>query len=82
MPKPINHTGDSDMAYNIHIPAGVKVLREKGNTLVTLTNDVYVKADREEDGGFIYTVGHNRYYTSAGLCNWTGPDGTKFLTPC
>ena len=70
------------MAYNIHIPAGVKVLREKGNTLVTLTNDVYVKADREEDGGFIYTVGHNRYYTSAGCCNWTAPNGTKFFTPC
>ena len=68
------------MTYNIHIPAGVKVLRKKGNKLVTLIGDVYVEANREADGGFIYTVGHNRYYTSAGCCNWTAPDGTKFLT--
>jgi len=65
------------MKYNLHIPAGVKVLRKKGNKLVTLIGDVYVEADREADGGFIYTVGHNLYYTSAGCCNWTAPDGTK-----
>jgi len=59
------------MTYNIHIPAGVKVLREKGNKLVTLTDAIYVEANREEDGAFVYTVGGNRYCCSAGCCDWT-----------
>jgi hypothetical protein len=68
------------MMYEIHIPAGVKVLREKGNKMVTLSGDVYVKANREADGAFVYTVDGNRYCCSAGCCNWTAPDGTKFET--
>ena len=46
--------------YEIHIPAGVKVLREKGNKMVTLSGDVYVEANREADGAFVYTVDGNR----------------------
>jgi len=69
------------MMYEIHIPAGVKVLREKGNKIITLSGDVYVEAYRDVDGAFIYTVGGDRYCCSAGCCNWTAPDGTKFETP-
>jgi len=63
--------------YEIHIPAGVKVLREKGNKMVTLSGDVYVEANREADGAFVYTVDGNRYCCSAGCCNWTAPKYNK-----
>jgi len=57
--------------YNLHIPAGVKVLREKGNTLVTLSGDVFIPdAVREEDGAFVYSIGKNRYCVSAGCCHF------------
>ena len=65
--------------YEIHIPAGVKVLREKDNKMVTLSGDVYVEAVREEDGAFVYVVADSRYCCSAGCCNWTAPDGTTHL---
>jgi len=66
------------MKYDLHIPAGVKVLREKGtdnwamNALVTLSADVFVTdAVREEDGAFVYAIGKNRYCVSAGTCTFT-----------
>ena len=60
------------MKYDLHIPAGVKVLRVKGNALVTLSADVFVAdAVREEDGAFVYAIGKNRYCVSAGTCTFT-----------
>ncbi len=57
--------------YNLHIPAGVKVLREKGSALVTLSAEVFVSdAVREEDGAFVYSIGKNRYCVSAGCCHF------------
>ena len=59
------------MLYSLTIKAGTKVLSEKSNSLVELKADAYVpEAIRQEDGGFIYSVGKNRYYCSSGCCQF------------
>ena len=57
------------MMQDIIIPKGVRVQRDD-NEVITLSGDVYVEAERQEDGGFIYTVGAHQYYTCAGVCSF------------
>jgi len=48
----------------ITIASGTKVLRDDSK-LVTLAGTVFVDAERQADGGYIYSCAGRKYYTSA-----------------
>ena len=55
------------MPFSFTVPAGSKVLSEKRG-MVTLQAPAFIDgATRQDDGGYIYTVGGERYYTCAGI---------------
>ena len=54
------------LTANIFIPAGTKVLRDDSVLVETLGPCFIDGAYRAPDGGYIYTVGPQRFYASAG----------------
>lgn len=57
------------MMQDIIIAKGARVIRDD-NQVITLSDKAYVEAERQEDGGFIYTVGAHQYYTCAAVCSF------------
>lgn len=53
--------------YQISIAKGTKVLCETGGMITLLDDVINISADRQKDGGFIYSVNGIRYYTCAGM---------------
>lgn len=67
------------LTHEIKISKGTKVLSFK-NEVIELVADVLAYASIQKDGGFIYSVGRNKYYCSAGNCHHTPITGeTQFF---
>ena len=54
---------------DIIVSQGARVIRDD-NEVITLSGDAHVEAERQEDGGFIYTVGEHDYYACAAVCSF------------
>ena len=57
------------MMQDIIIAKGARVKRDD-NEIIQLSGEAHVQAERQEDGGFIYTIGDHEYYTCAGVCSF------------
>lgn len=53
--------------FTLYISAGTMVQSEKAGMVELSDNAVISGAKREEDGGFTYSIGKNRYYTCSGV---------------
>jgi hypothetical protein len=61
---------DTNSSYTLAIQAGTKVLGKNG--IVTLKDDCIVTgAQRQDSGEFLYSLGSNQYYVSAGCCSFS-----------
>lgn len=62
----------------ITIPANTIVQRDDSK-LITLCGSVYARANRQVDGGYIYTVSGRQYYVSAGCVKAERPDTLEVI---